>query len=240
MKKYSLITTYYCKDCNYSTDNRFDFDGNSEDFYINFSNEFSPFDMVKIPYVGVTKRRDLVYGKIFLLKDFIEKNILDKYEYLCHIDYSDTKFSGSFMEMMKKFESSNMDFIISTEKKCWPYLHSVNNWLDSPSSDEEFKFINSGAIISKTEKFLLYLNKLIDICLNENIDFWDDQGVWQYYNLKIEKLNADTNCEYFFSTSELDETYYTIENNKIKTKFETYPYLIHDNGSFNLNLISKI
>jgi len=240
MKKYSLITTYYCKDCNYSTDNRFDFDGNSEDFYINFSNEFSPFDMVKIPYVGVTKRRDLVYGKIFLLKDFIEKNILDKYEYLCHIDYSDTKFSGSFMEMMKKFESSNMDFIISTEKKCWPYLHAVNNWLDSPSSDEEFKFINSGAIISKTEKFLLYLNKLIDICLNENIDFWDDQGVWQYYNLKIEKLNADTNCEYFFSTSELDETYYTIENNKIKTKFETYPYLIHDNGSFNLNLISKI
>jgi len=159
---------------------------------------------------------------------------------LCHIDYSDTKFSGSFMEMMKKFESSNMDFIISTEKKCWPYLHAVNNWLDSPSSDEEFKFINSGAIISKTEKFLLYLNKLIDICLNENIDFWDDQGVWQYYNLKIEKLNADTNCEYFFSTSELDETYYTIENNKIKTKFETYPYLIHDNGSFNLNLISKI
>jgi len=240
MKKYSLITTYYCKDCNYSTDNRFNFDGNSEDFYINFSNEFSPFDMDKIPYVGVTKRRDLVYGKIFLLKDFIEKNILDKYEYLCHIDYSDTKFSGSFMEMMKKFESSNMDFIISTEKKCWPYLHSVNNWLDSPSSDEEFKFINSGAIISKTEKFLLYLNKLIDICLNENIDFWDDQGVWQYYNLKIEKLNADTNCEYFFSTSELDETYYTIENNKIKTKFETYPYLIHDNGSFNLNLISKI
>jgi hypothetical protein len=240
MKKYSLITTYYCKNCNFSTDNRFNFDGNSEDFYINFSNEISPFDMDKIPYVGVTKRRDLVYGKIFLLKDFIEKNILDKYEYLCHIDYSDTKFSGSFMEMMKKFESSNMDFIISTEKKCWPYLHAVNNWLDSPSPDEEFKFINSGAIISKTEKFLLYLNKLIDICLNENIDFWDDQGVWQYYNLKIEKLNADTNCEYFFSTSELDETYYTIENNKIKTKFETYPYLIHDNGSFNLNLISKI
>ena len=240
MKKYSLITTYYCKNCNYSTDNRFNFDGNSEDFYINFSNEFSPFDMDKIPYVGVTKRRDLVYGKIFLLKDFIEKNILDKYEYLCHIDYSDTKFSGSFMEMMKKFESSNMDFIISTEKKCWPYLHAVNNWLDSPSPDEEFKFINSGAIISKTEKFLLYLNKLIEICLNENIDFWDDQGAWQYYNLKIEKLNADTNCEYFFSTSELDETYYTIENNKIKTKFETYPYLIHDNGSFNLNLISKI
>ena len=171
MKKYSLITTYYCKDCNYSTDNRFNFDGNSEDFYINFSNEFSPFDMNKIPYVGVTKRRDLVYGKIFLLKDFIEKNILNKYEYLCHIDYSDTKFSGSFMEMMKKFESSNMDFIISTEKKCWPYLHAVNNWLDSPSSDEEFKFINSGAIISKTENFLLYLNKLIDICLNENIDF---------------------------------------------------------------------
>jgi hypothetical protein len=240
MKKYSLVTTYYCKGCELSNVNNFKYDGNPEDFYINFSNEFSPFDMESIPNIGITKRKDLVYGKIFLLKDFIEKNILGKYEYLCHIDYSDTVFCNSFLEMMQKFESSNLDLMISTEKNSWPYLHEVNKWLDVPLPEEEFKFVNSGAIISKTDKFLLYLNKLIEICLNEQIDFWDDQGVWQYYNLKIQKLNTDTNCEYFFSTSELDETYYTIENNKIKTKFGTYPYLIHDNGSFNLNLKTKI
>jgi hypothetical protein len=38
----------------------------------------------------------------------------------------------------------------------------------------------------------------------------------------------------------LDESYYTIENKIIKTKFNTEPYLIHDNSSFSLNLIKKI
>ena len=53
-------------------------------------------------------------------------------------------------------------------------------------------------------------------------------------------LNADKDAKYFFSTALLDESYYTIENKLIKTKFGTYPYLIHDNSSFSLNLISKI
>jgi len=88
--------------------------------------------------------------------------------------------------------------------------------------------------------FYNYLVNLIDLCLNSNIDFWDDQGVWQYYNLAIKELNADKNCKYFFSTALLDESYYSIENNLIKTKFNTYPYLIHDNSSFSLNLINKI
>lgn len=243
MKKYALITTFYCKDCICPTktdlQSRFNYDGDIDDLFINFSNNFDPWHYENIP-VNTTGRKDLIYGKIFLLKKFIEENILGKYEYVSHIDYSDTKFAKSFLSMMESFESTNQDFIISTEKICWPYIDAVRKWVNYELQEREFEYINSGALISRTEVLLNYLNKLSKICLNSKIDFWDDQGVWQYYNLNIEKLNSDKNCNYFFSTALLDNTYYSIQDKTITTKFGTQPFLIHDNSSFSLNLREKI
>jgi hypothetical protein len=103
MKKHSVITTYYCNGCHEISQehlkSKFNFDGDVEDIYVNFSNKFDPFNMEEIPNIGITGRKDLVYGKIFLLRKFIEENILGKYEYLTHIDFSDTKFSRSSNDM---------------------------------------------------------------------------------------------------------------------------------------------
>jgi hypothetical protein len=244
MKKFATVTTFYCKNCQKPTNeilkDKFNYDGDTEDLFINFSNDFDPWNIENIPNVGISRRKDLVYGKIFKLKEFIESNILNKYEYLVHIDYSDTKFSRSCIEMFNHFINSGKDLIISTEKICWPYLETVSSWVNQKIEDKEFYYINSGAIISKTNKFYDIICKLENICLNEKIDFWDDQGVWQYYNIKYENLEKDEICDYFFSTALLDETYYKIENKRIITKFETEPYLIHDNSSFSLNLTKKI
>lgn len=244
MKKYSLITTKYCLNCSEPTKdeliNKFKYDGNISDIYVNFSDKFSPFDFTQIPNVGFTRRKDLIFGKIFLLRKFIEDNILNKYDYLCHIDYSDTKFNLSFVEMMENFISSNKDFLISTEKNAWPYNNQLEIWLNKKLPENEFNYLNSGALISKTDIFYNHLKNLEKICIDYNIDFWDDQGVWQYYDLTGANLNKDINSEFFFSTASLSEEYYTIENNKIKNKFGYYPYLIHDNSSFSLNLIKKI
>jgi hypothetical protein len=244
MKKHAVITTYYCNGCKRPSQedlkNKFNFDGDVEDIYVNFSNEFDPFNMEKIPNVGITRRRDLVYGKIFVLRKFIEENILGKYEYLSHIDFSDTKFSRSCNDMVEEFIQTGEDIVVSTEKNCWPYLNTVSKWIGIPMEDKEFYYLNSGAIISKTNTFYELIKELENICLTVDLDFWDDQGVWQYYHLKVKKLNTDRQCEFFFSTAMLDESYYTIENKKIKTKFNTTPYLIHDNSSLSLNLIKKI
>jgi hypothetical protein len=244
MKKYSIVTTYYCNGCQKPQQeelkNKFNYDGDVNDIYVNFSNEFDPFNMTKIPNIGITNRRDLIYGKIFMLRSFVEETLLGKYEYLLHLDYSDTKFNRSCNEMMDKFIATGEDIIVSTEKNCWPYLNSVSNWIDKELEDKEFFYLNSGAIISKTTTFYKILKELENICLTTDLNFWDDQGVWQYYNLKIKELNKDSICEYFFSTALLDESYYTLENKTIKTKFNTEPYLIHDNSSFSLNLIKKI
>jgi hypothetical protein len=242
MKKYALLTTHYCINCICSTKeqliSRFNYDGDIDDLYINFSDKFDPWhkdDLV----VGATGRKDLVYGKIFLLRDFIKNNISDKYEYICHIDYNDTRFCRSYVKMMEEFISTGDDFIISTEKNCWPPLDIVKTWANDPLEEKEFFYINSGAIIAKTNIYYEYLTYLSQLCTSTNIDFWDDQGVWQYYNLYIDKLNADETCKYFFSTALLDDSYYTIENTTLKTKFGTYPYLIHDNSSFSLGLTAR-
>ena len=242
--KYALMTTYYCKGCKKPTNEelkfKFNYDGEIDNIEINFSDSFDPWNQNEIPNVGISKRKDLVYGKIFLLKKFIEEKILNQYDIIIHIDYSDTKFAKSCNEMVNKFVDSKSDIIISTEKICWPYLETVSSWVKSELKDEEFFYVNSGAIIAKTNKFYDIICKLENICLTEQIDFWDDQGVWQYYNLKYENIDKDTICDYFFSTALLDENYYKFNNKQITTKFGTEPYLIHDNSSFSLNLIKKI
>jgi hypothetical protein len=157
MKKHAVITTYYCYGCKKpSQENlkqKFNFDGNIEDIYVNFSDKFDPSNVKTIPNIGTSKRKDLVYGKIFMLRKFIEKNILGKYEYLSHIDYTDTKFNKSCNDMIDKFIETEEDITISTEKNCWPYLDVVSKWLNEPLEDKDFFYINSGAIISKTETF---------------------------------------------------------------------------------------
>lgn len=240
LKKYALVTTYFCLDCPQPTKEyllqRFNADCDIEDIYINFSNSFDPWHVDHLN-VGVARgRKDLIYGKIFLLKEFIEKNILNKYEYMCHIDYADTRFCRSFIKMMEDFIRSEQDFIISTEKLSWPPIESVRHWGNPIIEEKEFYFINSGAFIAKTASFYEYICKIHNTCLTTALDYYDDQGIWQYYNLYVDKLPADETCKYFFSTAHLDSSYYTVENNAVKTKFGTFPYLLHDNSSFSLNL----
>ena len=243
MNKCCLITTFYnyggCIPDKFNVSHKFNYDGDLEDLYINFDNTFDPWHKDHL-LVGPSGRKDLIYAKIFLLRDFIEKNILNKYEYICHIDYSDAKFARSFKQMVDEFITENLDFIISTEKICWPYIQQMQNITNLNIEKEEFEYINSGALISKTDILYNYLNKLVGLCLDTTLDFWDDQGVWQYLHFVENTLNIDKKCKYFFSTGMLDETYYYIKDNKIFTKFDTQPYIIHDNSSNSLNLILKI
>ena len=244
MKKYALVTTFYCWGCNEPTKemlkNKFNYDGEIDNVFVNFSSEFDPFNPQNIPNVGISKRTDLVYGKIFILRKFIEENILGKYENIVHIDYSDTKFNRSCNEMVDEFLSLGNEIIISTEKICWPYLQIVSSWFNAELKDQEFFYVNSGAIISKTKKFYEILVELEKICLTVNLNFWDDQGVWQYYCHNNNEIIRDHSSQFFFSTALLDETYYKINDGVVETKFGTKPFLIHDNSSFSLNLIKKI
>lgn len=246
MKLNCLITTYFCDGgtipSSQELKRRFNADVSEDDIFVNFTDKVSPYKLDHIPNVGPSRRRDLVFCKIFLLNSFIKNNIAGKYEYVCHIDYSDAKFCRSYNEMMNSIMEKNIDIVISTEKKSWPYIDAICNWTNPKANlqEEDFKYLNSGALVSKTATLTKILDELEKLCLSTNIDFWDDQGVWQYYDLFVSNITKDHNSEYFFSTGFLDDTYYKIIENKIITKFDTMPYIIHDNSSFSLNLTSKI
>ena len=239
MKKYCLLSTFYGWEIDKPSPReirtKLNYDGDINDIYLNFSSTFDPWHTDHLN-VGCSGRADLIYGKIIMLREFIKNNILNKYEYLCHVDYTDLSFHRSFCEMMDKFIDSGEDFIISTEKTAWPTIDVINTWVDYNVKESEFTFINSGSIISKTEVMYNYLTKLEALLFSTKLDFRDDQGVWQYYNLHIDSLNKDQDCTYTFSTALLDDTYYKSNNGKVITKFKTHPYIIHDNSSFSLNL----
>ena len=114
------------------------------------------------------------------------------------------------------------DIVISTEKNCWPYIETVSEWVGSKLPHKDFLYINSGAVIGKVDVFYDKLKKLERICLETNIDFWDDQGVWQYLNLTEGGITKDDKSQYFFSTALLDNTFFTRDSEGIKTKFKTF------------------
>ena len=96
MKKFTLITTKYCDGCPRESKaelkTRFNYDGELDDIHVNFSDKFDPWNQKIIPQEIRTKaaRADLIYGKIFLLRQYIKDHILSNYEFLLHIDYLDT------------------------------------------------------------------------------------------------------------------------------------------------------
>jgi hypothetical protein len=141
---------------------------------------------------------------------------------------------------MNEFRNSGKKITISTEKTAWPYIETLREWAKRDLNDNEFSFLNSGFVLSEVKTFHSILCDLERICLETNIDFWDDQGVWQYYDLMKNNIDKDHKSLYCFSTALLDETYYEIKNGKLKTKFGTEPYVIHDNSSFSLNLTKKL
>ena len=251
MNQYCFITTSYCCGCHEPTKeyikNRFNIDAELTSIFVNFSNDFSPNDYTKMPFVGATKRRDLVYGKIFKLYDFIVNCVENKFEYICHFDFNDTFFCRSATEMMDKFISEGKDFLICAEKPCWPYIDTVMRWgvptRHIPQADTNIaNYLNSGVIIAKTSYLLQILNKLKELCLTKSIDFWDDQGVWQYYYFYMnQELNVDYDSEYTICTSFLKDDNFSLENNKVVVNNckKSTPFIIHDNSSFSAILIEK-
>jgi len=251
MNNFCFVTTSYCDNCQEPSINdikaKFNIDSDVSNIFVNFSNEFSPYNHIKIPAIGASRRKDLVYGKIFKLHEFLKKNIEGKYNYVCHFDFSDTVFCRSATEMMNKFISENREFLMCAEKPCWPYFDTVVRW-GKPNTrliNDDSKianFLNSGVIIAKTAILISLLEKLIKICLEVDIDFWDDQGVWQYYyNFVDNSLPIDFKSDYTVCTAFLKDENFIFEDNKIfvRNEWKSQPYIIHDNSSFSANLIHR-
>jgi hypothetical protein len=137
---------------------------------------------------------------------------------------------SSESEIIQKYNRiSKKSILFSAEKYCWPdkNLHKYY-----PTTNSEYKYLNSGGFIGNAYDILQLLNMII----NDNDDdqlyftkiFLFDNNYINY----IPKIKLDYNCEIFQTlngTSKVDIYFY--KNRIINNNNSTIPCFIHGNGS---------
>jgi hypothetical protein len=166
------------------------------------------------------------YYRIYKIYDFIEKNILNKYEYFILLDATDVGYVGnisSVIDIMKKYKTN---ILFGAEKNLWPqteYSHLYNKKI----INSDYKFLNAGVFCARPESYLNLLKKiqerkLIELC---------DQGNWQIEYLLNEDVTIDYDCCLVLNTF-LAKNDLEIKNGNVEFKKEK-PIFVHDNGGFN-------
>jgi len=103
-------------------------------FYKNALKYFSPENIHVVRNSGLITNGSY-YDKLFFYKtvkvlEYIETNIVGKYEYILFLDATDTNFIKSPEGIIEKFKSLNCSVVMGAEKGLWPptnYTHLYEN-----------------------------------------------------------------------------------------------------------------
>jgi FkbM family methyltransferase len=176
----------------------------------------------------------LLYKIEFLLEKI--KTIDSEYVIFC--DANDVTCVRPINHLLEMFDLEN-NIIIGHEKNMWPTQESKNTWPNYSDYNEEHKknrtFLNSGMILSKTNKFIEMLENMVNNVFPTKINtFKNDQGVYTYYyNMGMSpKLKLDTSNIFALNTfsRSVDEFYLNQDNKIVSHENGVIPCFIHDNG----------
>ena len=204
-------------------------------FYKNALKYFSPEDIYIVRNSGLITNGSY-YDKLFFYKtvkvlEYIEKNIIGKYEYILFLDATDTNFIKSPEGIIEKFKSLDCSIIMGAEKGLWPptnYTHLYEN----KRVINDSKYLNSGTYFGYTDKIVHHLKDIIEKEYQTGID---DQGKWSIQYLLNDDIVIDQERDFFFSTLDTKDSV-KIENNEVLL-LNLDAYIIHDNGPHNENTI---
>jgi len=181
-------------------------------------------------------------SSVFDLKVRTFRDILRKYpdeEIIMLIDAFDTYCVAPDSEIESKFLEMEADVVYSVEKNCWPEKR-IGEFYESQ------KFLNSGGVIFKNEKFQRLLDLIIqihDCTVNPNNQICD-----QYFHSVIGaiarqdlKIRLDSNSEIFQSLhSELPQSFEKLEDRFMNIETGTSPCIFHGNGDSGFHLLSTM
>ncbi len=173
----------------------------------------------------------LYHYKVVILKDYIQNNIIGKYEYILFMDGTDTNFIKEPTDIIDRFNELNCSVILGAEKTMWPNTE-YSHLYEKKRIDSVYKFLNSGTYFGKSVNILKHLNSIIDRDCCKGID---DQGQWSIEYLLSDDVMIDQECNFFFST--LDSKDKIIDNNGEYTLSNVNAYIVHDNGPYTENTI---
>jgi hypothetical protein len=204
-------------------------------FYKNALKYFSSEDIHVVRNSGLITDGSY-YDKLFFYKtvkvlEYIESNIVGKYDYILFLDATDTNFIKSPEGIIEKFQSLNCSLIMGAEKGLWPptnYTHLYEN----KRTINDSKYLNSGTYFGYTDKIVNHLKDIIEKEYQTGID---DQGRWTIQYLLNDDIIIDQEREFFFSTLDTKDSV-KIEGKEVSL-LNLSAYIIHDNGPYTENTI---
>lgn len=173
----------------------------------------------------------LFYYKVVELLNYLEINLLGKYEYILFLDATDTNFIKEPIDLIENFEKLNVNIIMGAEKWLWPNTN-YSHLYEKKEAISESKFLNSGTYFGYTDKIIFHLKDIIEKEYQTGID---DQGRWSIQYLINNDIKIDQNRDFFFSTLDTKEDI-IIEDSKVFLK-NLNAFIIHDNGPHTENTI---
>lgn len=204
-------------------------------FYKNALKYFSSEDIHVVRNSGLITDGSY-YDKLYFYKtvkvlEYIESNIVGKYDYILFLDATDTNFIKSPEGIIEKFQSLNCSLIMGAEKGLWPptnYTHLYEN----KRTINDSKYLNSGTYFGYTDKIVNHLKDIIEKEYQTGID---DQGRWTIQYLLNDDIIIDQEREFFFSTLDTKDSV-KIEGKEVSL-LNLGAYIIHDNGPYTENTI---
>ena len=172
--------------------------------------------------------------KIFLWRDIVRDIEAD---YIIFCDANDVVCLTHVDDLVNQYDLDK-NIIVGHEKNQWPTLEAKQTWPDYKDYNiydtENRKFLNSGMIIAKKEKYVEMLDSMVENVMSKDIKtFNNDQGVFTYYyNMGVEpRIKLDYTNSFVVNTFSRSHDEYVLENGRlISKKNQTSPVFVHDNG----------
>ena len=159
-------------------------------------------------------------------------------DYIIFCDANDVTCMRPVDYLLEMFDLEHR-IIVGHEKNTWPTQERKLTWPNYTDYSEQDKnnrtFLNSGMILSRTDKFIEMLQSMIDNVFSTGINtFSNDQGVYTYYyNMGIEpKIKLDYGNIFALNTfsRSTDEFYLNKDNRLVSHETGVMPCFVHDNG----------
>jgi len=175
---------------------------------------------------------------LYKIQLLLEKAKTVNSDYIIFCDANDVTCMRSVDYLLDMFDLEK-NIIVGHEKNTWPTQERKGTWPNYRDYDEKHMtnrtFLNSGMILSKTEKFIEMLQSMVDNVFSTNINtFSNDQGVYTYYyNMGLEpKIKLDTSNIFALNTfsRNVNEFYLNNDNKLVSHETSVMPCFIHDNG----------
>lgn len=160
-------------------------------------------------------------------------------EYIIYCDSWDLVFAQHPDKVMQKFKYFNADVVANTEKNCFPGTYQED--FDKIEAPTQWKYLNSGFIVAKTESWLKCLESM-DLP-NVGVDHYDpekgcnvhpeDQSLTQKVFLdQPVNFKLDYYCELSQTLHDADMSIFDFSGERIKnTVTNSEPCVFHFNGN---------